>query len=339
MGNNYFISICIPCYNRPAELSKLLLSIDYKTYSEIEIVICEDNSPKRKEIKDVIEAFRRKTLYEVIYKENEQNLGYDKNLRALIKTATGKFIIFMGDDDEFVPGALDKYISFLKNNGHLGYVLRSYRTVHSDGVVEEFRYYPKTIFFKSGYDTYIQLFRKSIFISGFTFNRESGLPFLTGRFDGTLLFQLYILSEIVLKHESAYCDIIITQRTEGGIPMFGSSKAEQAFYVPGKITIENSLNFMASFFKITAFIDKKYNYNSTSHIKMDISKYSYPALSIQRNKGIKEFFRYFKGLNRIGINCSFYYYIYFVSLIIFGEKFCDKVIQFIKKTLKKTPRL
>ena len=43
-----------------------------------------------------------------MYRENEKNLGYDGNLNQLVRTAQGKWLVFMGDDDEFIPGALDK---------------------------------------------------------------------------------------------------------------------------------------------------------------------------------------------------------------------------------------
>ena len=53
------LSICIPCYNRPEKLCILLNSIDcFK--DEIEIVICEDNSPKRKEIRNIVKTFKKK---------------------------------------------------------------------------------------------------------------------------------------------------------------------------------------------------------------------------------------------------------------------------------------
>ena len=78
-------SICIPSYNRPAEIRRLLNSIDTTHVDEVEIVICEDKSPKREEIRKQVLDFKSKTQYEVNYIENEENCGYDKNLRNLIQ--------------------------------------------------------------------------------------------------------------------------------------------------------------------------------------------------------------------------------------------------------------
>jgi abequosyltransferase len=338
MQNN-LISIAIPSYNRPLELLRLLESIDTTKSEKIEIIICEDKSPKRKEINDVVSKFISKTNYNVKYFENPINLGYDKNLKELISKSTADFIVFMGDDDTFIPNALDKLIYFLEKNPSLGYVLKSHQYIFKDGRVEKFRYFDGNQIFKAGEDTYIELFRKSVFISGFTINRNYIKDLLVDNFDGGLLFQLYLLAEVSLNHDCAYFDTPLTQAFEEGIPFFGNSESEKGLYTPGTITIENSLNFLKGFFNITKFIDAKYNLNSTDKIKTDMSKYFYPSLAIQREKGLKEFFKYVKELNKIGFNITVYYYIYIVALVIFGKKNCDSMVVFLKKILGKTPKL
>ena len=336
---NSLISIAIPSYNRPLELLRLLKSIDSKQNEKIEIIICEDKSPKRDEINEVVKKFVSQTNYRVKYFKNEINLGYDKNLKELILKATGDFIVFMGDDDTFMPNALDKLIIFLESNNSLGYVLKSHQHIFKDGRIEKFRYFDGNQFFKAGEDTYIELFRKSVFISGFTINRKYIQNLLVDDFDGTLLFQLYLLAEVSINYDCAYFDIPLTQALEEGIPFFGNSESEKGLYTPGTITIENSLNFLKGFFKITSFIDNKYNLNSTDKIKTDMSKYFYPSLAIQREKGLKEFFRYVKELNKIGFNITVYYYIYISALVLLGKKSCDSTIVLLKKILGKTPKL
>ena len=337
--HNKLISICIPSYNRSEELYRLLKSIDSKENEKLEIVICEDKSPKREEINDIVKKFINETRYEVKYFENNINLGYDKNIKELVTKAIGDFIVFMGDDDIFISNALDKLIIFLEKNHSLGYVLKSHQYIFKDSRVEKFRYFNGNQFFQAGEDTYIELFRKSVFISGFTINRNYISDLLIDDFDGALLFQLYLLAEVALNYECAYFDTPLTQAKEEGVPFFGNSESEKNLYTPGTITIENSLNFLKGFFKITKFIDDKYKLNSTNKIKTDMSKYFYPSLAIQREKGLKEFFRYVKELNKIGFNITIYYYIYLAALTIFGKKICDSAIVFLKKTLGKTPRL
>ena len=110
---NKLISICIPSYNRPEELYRLLKSIDSKENNKFEIVICEDKSPKREEINKIVNKYISENNFDVKYYENDINLGYDKNIKELIRKASGDFIVFMGDDDTFIPKAFDKLIVFL----------------------------------------------------------------------------------------------------------------------------------------------------------------------------------------------------------------------------------
>lgn len=336
------ISICIPSYDRPQTLHRLLKTIDINNVDAIEIIICEDFSSKRKEINKQVEEFKKEIKYKIVYKENEKNLGYDRNLKELIKNASGEWIIFMGDDDVFVPGALDKFESFLEKHNDLGYVLRAHDTVYKDGYVEKFRYYAGNMFFEPGAETFAEILRKSVFISGFTIKRNLVLPYLmVDDFDETALFQIYLLGEVILKHKSAYFDESLTQE----IAERDYRENEKCFdratqkFIPRQITLDISINFLSGFSKITEFIDKKYGVNSTFAMKKDMSKYFYPSLSVHRDKGLKIFLQYVRMVNKLGFNITIYYYLYIFFLIIFGRKICDSGIRIIKKILGKTPKL
>jgi len=339
--NSILISICIPSYNRPESLKTLLESIDCDS-SYIEIVISEDNAPQRNFVNQIVRNFISKSTYNVNYYENEQNLGYDANLRNLIDKAQGKFVLFMGDDDRFFPGALNLYISFLKNNLNVGYVLRSYYSEHPSGRLEIFKYLPSPQTFESGVENLPFFFKRTVSIAGVTFNRELAYNLRTNIFDGTLLYQLYLVLEIAYKYESVYCNIpfaIVAQSYRLDKPNFGASTSESKFQV-GKVTSSNSINFTKGFFDISNYFDNKYQTCITNMIKKDLSKYSYPILSIQRKNGIINFIKYsFRLANETSINKTWHYYFYTFSLIIFGETICDSLIDFIKKNLGYTPSL
>ena len=336
--NKSVISVCIPSYNRPTELVRLLKSIDLQG-PEIEVVICEDKSPARKKIRESVKDFQKNSSLNINYYENSKNLGYDSNIREVSQKASGEFIIYMGDDDQFVPGALAKVMTFLNEHPELGYVLKSHLFVHKNNKVEKFRYYDKTCFFDPGAETLVKLFRKSVFISGFIINRKAIQNHMLSDFNGTLLMQLYFLAEVALKYPCAYFDEPLTLQHDEGIPMFGSSSNEEALYTPGSITVENSLNFIKSFFKITEFIDQKYGIAITPEVQLDMAKYSYPFLTIQRNKGLSEFRRYKNALCKIGINSSIYFYIYYWALFFLGKNLCDRIILILKKIIGKSPKL
>lgn len=334
------LSICIPSYNRPATLLRLLNSIDCTRFDEIEIVICEDKSPKRKEVREVVDVFISKTQYKVNYIENLENYGFDKNLRELIRLAKGDFIMYMGDDDYFVKGSLDGFISFLEQNPDKGYVLKTWINLHENGWEEPFNYYDGRKYFEPSVNTFVSLFRISTFVSGFTFKREYSIPYLVDKFDSTLLFQLYLLGELTLKYDSVFYEVPLTIQTKqkADVPHFGSSETEKGLYTPGVITIENSINFLKGYFKITEYLDNTYNLNSTELVKKDMTKYSYSYLYLQRDKKIKDFTRFYKLLkNEVGLDTSFHIDFYYIALLIFGRNICNDIIFIGKKLLKKTP--
>ncbi len=342
--HNPLLSICIPSYNRPTELISLLNSIEKNNYSKIEVVICEDRSPNRINIREQVNVFKVKNPdLNLAYYENDINYGYDRNLVELITKAKGDFIMFMGDDDFFVSGNLELYLDFIDKNQEISYFLRRYLVLHPNQIKEDFRYYTGHKYFEPGKSSFLSLFRKSVFISGFTFKRASALNFYnTNEFNGTLLYQLFICGELSLNYKTCYCDIPITQMDLGlrGTPEFGSSVNESSKYTPGTITFSNSINFMKSFIELSSYFDRKYKQNFSYEIKKDLSKYSFPILALHRNKGVKEFIRYNEILKKeININITFYYYIYFFSLLILNVPICNYFIFRIKKIIGKTPNL
>ena len=336
----YFISICIPSYNRPDEIGRLLKSIDSGKYADkIEIVICEDKAPRRLEVRKTVEDYKESSNYGVKYIENEQNCGYDKNLRNLINNASGEYIIFMGDDDMFISGRLDGFIEFVGQHRDCGYILRSYQNVSADGSVAEFKYFDSDRVFESGVDTYISMFDKSVFISGFTIKCEYAKAIESDKFDGSLLYQMYLLTEVCRKYPSAYYNTPITQAIEGGTPFFGSSESEKDLYDPGEISVRNSVNFMKWYCKLVDASAEKYNDDTNKRIKKNMSKYSYVFMCVQRGRGIKAFNGYVKELREMGFGSSVFFYVYYMGLLLLGEKTCTKIIRCLKKMIGHRPSL
>jgi len=338
---NKIITISIPAYNRPETLSRLLNSIPSECSDDIDILVIEDNSPKRLEIRKVIVQFRDKGLFDVKYIENEENLGFDGNIKKLVEKGEGEYMMLMGDDDFFIKNNLYSYIEFVKKNRNLGYILKNWKYLHSSGWEEPMNYFSKSQLFEPGVDTLLKLFRISVAMSGFNIKREYLTGLSTDIFNGTLLYQIYLLSEVVLKYPCGYCDIpiVYSMKEKTEVPFFGNSENEKHLYDPGIITIRNSVNFMMSFFRISDYLDEKYKINFSEKLRKNLSKYSYRVLAIQRQRvGIIDFIFYFRQLNnRVKINNTIYYYIYFIALLIFGTKICDSLLFLTKRIFRKTP--
>lgn len=336
------LSICIPSYNRPTTLAELLQSIDCDG-ADIEIVICEDASPRREAIGRTVKVFASQSEYVLRYFENETNLGYDGNVRRTVGLATGRYVMLIGDDDLFVPGGLEKFLDFLRHHADKKYILRSYVVVHPDGSIENFKYLPRSTVIPPGEASVAWLFKRSVTICGFTISRDEAVKYATSALDGTLLYQVYLMAQVCLENESVYCDFPVAQAVQSfktDIPHFGNAAAERGRYTPGHVTQDNSINFTKAFFEVTGYIDQLRGTQITQKVRNDLSKYAYPFLSIQRKTGVKEFLRYASRLEtEAGLGVTAYYYLYKWALVVFGQRVCDQIILRIKGVLGHTPSL
>ena len=222
-------------------------------------------------------------------------------------------------------------------------MLRSYVVQHNDGNLEYFRYLPKTQFLPEGETAVAWLIKRSVTICGFTISKKEALKFSTNDLDGTLLYHVYLIARVCLFNKSIYYDLPFvkcSQEFRKNKPMFGNSKSEKKRFTPGAISNDNSINFTKAYFELTAYLDKIHGTNLTRLVLLDLSKYSYPFLSIQRKHGILNFWNYTKRLEKeVKLDCTIYFHLYKWSLIFFGEKFCDRVIMFIKRIVGYTPHL
>ncbi len=120
--------------------------------------------------------------------------------------------------------------------------------------------------------------------------------------------------------------------------MFGTSEAEKSRFTPGSVSHDNSINFTKAYFEVTSYLDKQHGTNLTKLVRFDLSKYSYPFLSIQRKRGIPSFLCYARRLEvEAEFGCTVYYFVYKWALVLFGERTCDKFIYRIKNIVGHTP--
>ncbi len=96
--NKEKISVIITTYNRREFLEKAIDSVFNQTYQNVEIIIIDDCS------KDDTADFCKKLKDQRIkFYRNEHNQGCGANRKkALEKYATGKYVIFLDDDDTFI---------------------------------------------------------------------------------------------------------------------------------------------------------------------------------------------------------------------------------------------
>lgn len=333
------ISVCIPAYNRASLLRPLLDSIVTQPRLPLEIVVCEDGSPERAGIRLVCEEYARSHPGLISYHENPRNFGYDGNLRRLVEMAKGDFCLFMGNDDLLGENAIEIITSAARRHPEVGLILRSYAAFDDDPKrpSQIFRYFPDERFFPAGPASISTLFRRSVVISGLTLHRRLALEFSTEIFDGSLLYQLYLVARILSRRNGVFVPDIVALYRNGGIPDFGNAESERGKFVPREHTPESSLHFMREMLRIAKHVELTDGVEIYEPILRDISRYSYPVLSIQADKPRGVFLSYMRELHKLGFGSSPLFYLYGAALLTLGAKNTERAIKLIKDRLGYTP--
>ncbi|UCV19775.1 glycosyltransferase [Ferribacterium limneticum] len=101
------VSIVIPAY-RPDFLVACLDSAFAQTYSDLEIVVCDDS--KVDEVQAIIQSYANRHI-PITFVRNPSTLGEAQNLTQAINLAKGEFIKPLYDDDLLAPECVDELVS------------------------------------------------------------------------------------------------------------------------------------------------------------------------------------------------------------------------------------
>lgn len=340
MNQRPLLTVCIPAYNRAGLLAPLLESILSQDFDDFDVLICEDGSPERAAIAGVVQRFQQMHPGRIHYEENAANLGYDGNIRRLVERARGHYCVFMGNDDLLCAGALASIAAAVQRQPDCGVVVRSYASFEEspDRFKQVFRYYPQEHVLPAGAQAVFTAYRRSVVISGMVIHRDAAAAVATNRFDGTLLYQLYLVGMILAQRSVVFVPQIIALRRDGTPPDFGNSASERGKFVPHDQTPESSIHFMQGMLAIAKHVGKATQLDVFSTIRADIGNYAYPILSIQAKRPLRVFVKYGLALARLGLWRYPLFHLYFVTLLLIGPDRSDSIINMIKRRLGHTPR-
>lgn len=91
------VSICIPTYQSPTTLERLLKSIFAQTYTNYEVIVSDDSMDNG--VQSVVDNYKDKRLK---YIHNPSPLGTPENWNNAVHHASGEYIKIMHHDDWFV---------------------------------------------------------------------------------------------------------------------------------------------------------------------------------------------------------------------------------------------
>jgi glycosyltransferase involved in cell wall biosynthesis len=276
----------------------------------------------------------------ISYHENEINLGFDANLRQLLRKAQGDYCLFLGNDDVLCDGALENISNAIDRYPDIGVVLRGYGWFEKspDNVIETIRYFREETFIPAGLDALAFFYRRSCVLAGLTIARQPALELETSVFDGSLFYQLHLVGNIVLKYNGLFVPEIIALCRADEKPDFGHSSSEQGKHTPGEYTIEARLSMMGGIVDIAKAIDQNHK-GALEKVLTDVANYSFFWLAYHADKPFKTFYNYYKKLGSLGLGSYQMFHLYFFCLAIFGVKKMEWLISSLRRLLGHTPRL
>jgi abequosyltransferase len=333
-------SVCIPAYNRAHHLTSLLDSIFTQDYQDFEVVICEDLSRERKQIAAIVHEYQSRYPEMLRYFENEENLGYDANIRNLVQKASGKFCFFMGNDDIMCQGALQNAASVVRRYPNVGLVLKSYGWFDEtpEKVNQEIRWFEEEREFPPGIPAIRFAFRRSGVLSGYIVHRDDADQAATANFDGTLYYQMHLTASVLINKTAVCTPKVLVLCRGNGRPEFGNSAREKGKYVPGRYTSQARLNMIGGALSIIRDLKQTKNIDVVEEVIHDYANYFYPYIKDQLTLPWRDYYQLYRAYGRMGFARYPLYHLYFVLGYLLGEKRFDALTAFIRQRLGRSPR-
>lgn len=117
------ISVLMGIYNCTQTLSEAIDSILAQTYSNWELILCDDGSSD--DTYRVAEEYRSRFPEKIILLKNEKNMGLNHTLNRCLAAASGKYIARMDGDDVSLPHRFETELAALEEEPDVAVVSSS----------------------------------------------------------------------------------------------------------------------------------------------------------------------------------------------------------------------
>lgn len=267
-------SIAIPAYGRPVEYEALLQSILEMDLLPNEVIVAEDCSKERNQIRQISERFQilfssKKVVLQ--YHENEHNLGYDANIRKLIGLSQFKWVILIGNDDLFLKDGLTHIADFCERHPDIAMVSRPFirfeTSLHEPIGVS--RILPAETCVKQGDDPKL-IFRSCGFVGGLVINTAWANEKATTQYDGTLYYQIYLAAHAFCTQGIGYLAQPSVGGRAGNPPLFGESAKDGAHHIPGAYSAKARAKMWRGVLQIAKDVGAQYNYNLVDALRQEL---------------------------------------------------------------------
>lgn len=107
-NNTPTVSIAIPLYNAEAHIGETIESVLNQTFSNFELIVCDDHSTDRS-----AEIVKRYTDPRIRYEQNPERLGFFGNWNRCLEVMDAPYCKLLPHDDTLEPTCLEKQVQIL----------------------------------------------------------------------------------------------------------------------------------------------------------------------------------------------------------------------------------
>jgi glycosyltransferase involved in cell wall biosynthesis len=316
MNSKFKLTIGILSYNRPNELFRAINSL-LPLPKDVEVLICDDKSPKLDEI--LISINDLLIIENLHFISNENNLGYDRNLYRVIELASSEHVMLLGDDDYLEDGALQNILAFLalKPDFHCGFVhfrnnSHSLKDIKYSRDYSSHKYFDNNMLEKDGSFIYT-----AILFSGLIFSKKSielgQMDF--SRYYKSIYIQVAIFVKLSLKFGSHYINgpgVIIGGDGESG---FGFNEASDNIDsdLKDRSSVISNLSYHKRLYDVVRNLQDETKINILKSFNSEYKIRSIKAFYLAREYGRKYLWEYWKELKKVNVqNIWLFYPIYLI---------------------------
>jgi len=119
---NPTVSVIIPAYKVARFVRETLESVFAQTFSDLEAIVINDDSPDTAQLEQELEKFRGAITY---LKQPNRGAGAARN--AGLRLARGEFVGFLDADDVWFPDFLEEQLKLIRSDG-------GYDLVYADAI-------------------------------------------------------------------------------------------------------------------------------------------------------------------------------------------------------------
>ena len=204
-----------------------------------EVLICEDRSPERREIQEIATKWGDRFSglgCTLTYRENPKNLGYDGNVREVLRLSAGRWIMLIGNDDLLLQDGVTCARRRVEKNPELNMFASAYLKFRQSGehTIGVNRIASNDEIFTPQRWSSGVIVKAAGFLGGLIIKKTFAIEAATQDFDGTLYYQIYLAALAFVETGIGYISTPTVASRVGNPPLFGAAESERRDHRPGK---------------------------------------------------------------------------------------------------------